>query len=75
VVTLAWDANTEANLAGYKVYVGDSSGVYSTSFDVGDVTTFTVTDLQPARLYYFAVTAYDQNASESSFSYEVSTTL
>ena len=27
-VTLLWDANTESDLAGYKVYVGVASGVY-----------------------------------------------
>src|SRR5439155_23215763 len=48
-VTLAWDPNTEPDLAGYKVYVGTTSGVYSTPINVGNVTTYTVTGLQPGR--------------------------
>ena len=27
-VTVAWDANTEPNLAGYVVFYGTSSGIY-----------------------------------------------
>ena len=29
-VTLAWDANSEADLAGYKIHYGLASGVYTT---------------------------------------------
>jgi hypothetical protein len=72
-VTLAWDANTESNLSGYKVYVGDASGVYTRTIDVANITSFTVTRLQRGHVYYFAVTAYDQNGHESDFSSEVNT--
>ncbi len=46
-----------------KVYVGTTSGVYTTTIDVGNVTTYTVTGLQPGRTYYFVVSAYDLTAS------------
>ncbi len=72
-VSLAWDANSEADLEGYRVYYGTSSGNYSVVTDVGKVTTFTVTNLGPGT-YYFAVTAYNSN-TESSFSNEVSATI
>ena len=38
-VTLAWDANTESDLAGYRVHYGTASGSYTTSVDVHKVTT------------------------------------
>ena len=38
-VTLAWDANTEADLAGYIVHYGTSRGVYDRTMDVGKTTT------------------------------------
>src|SRR5205085_7771374 len=71
-VTLAWDPNTESDLAGYKVYIGTASGVYTTTIDVGNVTTYTVTGLAPGATYYFVVTAYDTGGLESGFSNEVS---
>jgi len=74
-VSIAWDPNTEADLAGYKVYVGTSPGTYSQTIDVGHVTTFTISDLTDGETYYLALTAYDIFANESGFSNEVSTTL
>lgn len=73
-VTLAWDANTDAGLAGYKVYYGTASRNYSTVIDVANVTTYAVTGLT-AGTYFFAVTAYNTAGAESSFSNEVSTTI
>jgi len=73
-VQLAWNANTESDLAGYKVYVGTSSGVYSTSYNVGNTINYTVTGLSPGNVYYFVVTAYDATSFESLVSNEVSAT-
>jgi len=44
-VTLEWDPNTETDLAGYKVFYGISSGEYSTIFDAGLTTDYTVVGL------------------------------
>jgi hypothetical protein len=74
-VTLTWDPNSEPDLAGYKVYVGESSRVYTLTLDVGNLATYTVTGLQAGHTYYFAVTAYDTSGNEGAFSTEVSTTL
>ncbi|MFQ5848430.1 MAG: tetratricopeptide repeat protein [Candidatus Methylomirabilales bacterium] len=74
-VSLAWDPNPEADLAGYKVYIGTSSQTYTQTIDVGHVTTYTAPDLVPGETYYFAITAYDIFANESGFSTEVSTTI
>src|SRR5205807_6018933 len=73
-VTLAWDPNVEPTLTGYNVYVGQTSGVYSTRIDVNNVTTYTVTGLAPGNVYYFVVTAHDQTGAESGYSNEVNTT-
>jgi hypothetical protein len=71
-VTLAWDRNTETDVAGYKVYYGTGSRVYNWFFDVGNVTTYTVTGLADGSTYYFAATAYDGTGLESVYSSEVS---
>ena len=73
-VTLAWDANPERNLGGYRIYYGLASRSYSSMVDVGNQTNYTIFDLDDHRTYYFAVTAYNiKGTIESSFSNEVST--
>lgn len=71
-LTAIWDANTENDLAGYKIYYGESSGDYSIIIDVGLDTTFTDNYFIPGQEYFFAVTAYDSSGNESDFSKEVS---
>ena len=73
--TLTWNANTEADLAGYKVYYSISpitSTVGITFVDVGNVTIHTFQTLVDSRPYFFRVTAYDTSNNESSFSNQVS---
>ena len=70
-VTLAWDPNTEADLAGYKVYLGTSTGAYHTVMDIGNHPGVTVTNLSLGLTYFFSVTAYDHLGNESEFSNEV----
>lgn len=74
---VSWIANTEPDLAGYKVYYGTSSGVYTTVIDVGLTATpstpnYTVYNLTKGITYYFNVTAYDFSNNESAFGTEVS---
>ncbi len=70
---VSWDANTESDLAGYKVYYGTVSGAYGTSADVGNVTSYQIPSIaQEGQTIYVAVTAYDTAGNESGFSNEVS---
>ena len=70
-VTVMWSANTEADLQGYRVYVGTSSGSRAQVFDVGNVTSTRLT-LPLGSTYFFVVTAYDRTGNESSPSGELS---
>jgi hypothetical protein len=74
-VTLAWDRNTEPDVAGYKVYVGVESRKYDRVIDAGNETSCVVSGLEEGWTYYFAATAYSSNNLESDFSNEVTTTL
>jgi len=74
-VTLAWDANSEADLAGYILYYGTSSGNYPTNMDVGNRTQHTIPGLQEGVTYYFAVTAYNLDDFESDYSTELAYTV
>src|SRR2546427_2993065 len=71
-VTLAWDPNTDPDLAGYKIYYGFSSGSYQFSVDVGNRTSYLLAGLLEGQIYYLAVTAYNLSGVESGFSNEVS---
>ncbi len=68
---LAWDANTETDLAGYKVYYGTTSGQYASVVDVGNQTSYTLTGLQAGLTYFISATAYDTGGLESGHSNEV----
>jgi len=56
-VGLAWDENTGADLEGYKLYYGTSSGNYGSPIDVGDVLEYELSVLTEVVTYYVAVTA------------------
>ncbi len=71
-VTLSWGPNKENNIAGYKIYYGDSSGNYGSPVDAGNRTQYTITDLESGKIYYFVITAYNTHGSESIYSAEVS---
>jgi hypothetical protein len=70
--TLLWDANNEADLAGYRLYYGLASGDYASMVDVGDATSYTLSGLEAGRTYYVVARAYNTSGLESSPSNEVS---
>jgi hypothetical protein len=75
-VTLAWNSNSETNLAGYRLYYGQASRSYSGIVPVGKhETSATVTNLEAGLTYYFAVTAYTGDGLESDYSDEVRYTV
>jgi len=75
--TISWNANTEPDLAGYKVYYGTSPrtnscppGGYYDEIDIGNATSHTFNNLAKGKIYYFSITSYDKNNNESCFSDE-----
>lgn len=68
---LSWDPSPDADIIGYKLYYGTDSGQYTESIDVGNTTSYTLSVVTPG-MYYFAVTAYELDQHESSFSNEAS---
>jgi len=80
-IRFAWNANTEPDLAGYKLYWGTTSGNYTQSIDLGpiqpesdgDVRYVTSQEFTLGTVLFFAVTAYDNEepSLESGYSNEV----
>lgn len=71
-VGLGWNASSDPGITGYRIYSGTTSGNYTASIAVGNVTTNLVTGLSSGVTYYFAVTAIGATGLESGLSSEVS---
>jgi len=71
-ITLAWDPNSEPDLAGYILYYGIGSRSYEFAIDVGNQTTYSISGFTEGEDYYFAVAAYNVYGLESAFSDEAS---
>ncbi|MGA1824424.1 MAG: Ig-like domain-containing protein [bacterium] len=79
-VTLAWDKNSERDLAGYRLYYkndfSDASYDLSSDIDPNSLTDknypkHMLSDLENNQDYYFVATAYDVSGYESGYSNEV----
>lgn len=69
-VTLAWNPSTNSDVAGYNVYYGVASGVYTNVISLGNVTEATIPGLIEGVTYYFAAKARSSSGVESDFSNE-----
>jgi hypothetical protein len=65
---LRWDPSEGA--AGYLVYWGSDPAHYDRVENVGNVTEAVVSDLDPGSRYFFNVTAYSTEGSQSGFTAE-----
>ena len=78
-VTFEWDANTEPDLAGYRIYQSAASGqyVYGSGNEIADIPagTLEATILIQDGTWYFVATAYDSEGNESGPSNEVTDTF
>ncbi|WP_295578551.1 FG-GAP-like repeat-containing protein [uncultured Lamprocystis sp.] len=68
---LTWEPVNDARITGYTIYRGAESRIYDYSVSVGNQTTFTFTDLDPATVYYFAVRANSRSGAASDSSNEI----
>lgn len=78
-VELTWDANDEADLAGYRVYRSSSAGVPTDGTPVSGATpitetSFTDTAVTGGREYHYVVVAVDRDGNASAASTEVTAT-
>lgn len=78
-ITLAWDANSETDLDGYRVYYrkqGQSSYQQPKGLgidvDKASMPEYEVMGLTVGETYYFTVTAYDLMGNESGYATEIS---
>ena len=62
-ITLAWNANSEADIAGYKIYCRNADGGTPEVIDVGNITIFSV-PVPESGTMLFRVTAYNDASLE-----------
>lgn len=73
-VTLAWDANPEPDVVGYRIHYGTESGNHTVTIDAGPALTLTIDNLETRR-YYAVATAYNSAGLESLPSIEIDFTF
>lgn len=71
---LGWTASPSSGVAGYRVYWGSASGVYTSSKKVGLATQTQLTDLADGQRLYIALSAYDATGRESAKTPEITAT-
>lgn len=71
-LTVAWNANSESDISGYRLKYGTSPGVYPNVVSVGTTPSTSVSGLTEATTYYFVVSAVSQSGLESPVSGEIS---
>jgi hypothetical protein len=69
-VKLSWDPSPDVPVAGYAIYYGATSHMYTDKISLGNATSVTISNLVAGTTYYFAATAYDAAGLESPFSNE-----
>lgn len=67
-ITVAWDANSDPAVTGYRVHYGTAPGNYTSHIDVGNATSCVISGLLEGITYYFSATAYDGSGNESDYS-------
>src|SRR4029078_5815600 len=74
-LTLAWDPPIDGLTAGYLLSYGTVSHSFSQWVNVGNATSYTLTQLTDGATYYFAIRAYNIVGDMSAWSGEVCATM
>ena len=64
-VELSWDANTESDLAGYRVYRSVNGGAFEKIAEVSEIPAYSDKPVEAGKTYRYAVTAIDKSGNES----------
>lgn len=70
-LSLAWSSGSEADIAGYRLRYGTTSGAPTSEIDSGGLTQCSVSGLATGVLYYFSLVAYDASGNDSAPSPEI----
>ena len=74
-MTLTWSPSSDPVVAGYNIYYGGASGIYTNKTSAGLASSLIISNLASGSTYYFAATTYSAAGAESAFSSEVDYTV
>ena len=74
-VMLTWNLSSNPNVAGYNIYYGTQSQVYTNIISVGNVTNTVISNLVAGTTYYFSATTFDKLSNHSGYSPEAMFTI
>ncbi|HUB83675.1 MAG TPA: hypothetical protein VMB03_32980 [Bryobacteraceae bacterium] len=64
-VSLVWEPDNDADLAGYRVYRSEGNGAWQKLADTNTVPTYSDTTAEHGKAYHYAVSAFDKTGNES----------
>jgi len=64
-IELGWERNTEADLAGYRVYRSKNGSAFERMADSVEAPSYSDRSIEAGAKYAYTVTAFDQNGNES----------
>ncbi len=64
-LSVRWDAVSDSDVAGYRVYYGTTPGSHAQMYDAGNTTSATLSNVSDCTIYYVTVRAYDTGGLES----------
>ncbi len=73
-IELTWDRNTEADVAGYRIYRGDAGGALEKIGEATEGPSYSDSKVESGKTYRYAVTAFDSANNESKPSAEITVT-
>jgi predicted phage tail protein len=74
-IELSWDANTEPDLASYRIYRSVNGGAFAKIAEVSDIPTYSDKAVEAGKTYRYEVTAVDKSGNESARSAAAEATL
>lgn len=74
-VELSWDANTEPDLAAYRIYRSVNGGAFAKIAEVNEIPTYSDKAADSGKTYRYAITAVDKSGNESARSAVAEATL
>ena len=64
-IELVWDRNTEADLAGYRLYRAPAAGAFEKIADIPEAPSYSDSKVESGKQYRYAISAVDRSGNES----------